>query len=1157
ITEKKDALAFEKQRPEIKKETERRQATVMFAEISGYNEMLERMDAEEAASIMNNCFEMFGSIVEKYGGKIDKIMANNVTILFGVPTAIEDAPKEAINTAIEMRNQLYQFNQDKNLSIPLDIHLGINTGTVIAGAMGTDEKSDYTVIGDTVTLASQLKDLSTKGQIYVGPSTYRYTRNEFDYKPLKPITIEGKIKPIHIYELLSTKVKIYQPEFGLERKIYSEMVDRDEELDKLKLHVLKVINGEGSIVSVIGEAGIGKSRLIVELRKIDDLNKVTLLEGRALSIGTNLSYHPIIDILKGWANIKEEDSETASLTKLEHAIANIHPEEAGEIFPFVATLMGMKLSGKHAERIKGIEGEAMEKLILKNMRELMIKAAYLHPMVCIIHDIHWADMSSIELLESLYRLAEKHAILFINVMRPNYPETGERILETIRERYSTIHSEIYLEPLDEKQCEILIQNLIKASEIPTEIRTTIANRAEGNPFFIEEVVRSFIDAGAIEIQDGKFKVTEKIDSVVIPETIQDVLMARIDRLDESTKSLLKQASVIGRYFFYKILAEIARTIKDIDDRLDYLKGIELISERMRLEEIEYLFKHAFAQEVTYESILLKKRKELHLQVADAIEKIFSERLHEFYGMLALHYSKGENLEKAEEYLIKAGEEALKAAASNEALTYYQEALKLYLKKYGDSADPEKIASLEKNIALAFYNRGQYVDAIEHFDKVLELWGEKLTKHGIKVLLNLVVNLFSIIKNLYLPTKKSKKIPEPRINDIVDITHKRGTALATVDNYRMFVDSVGLLRKLNKIELSEVSKGASMYIQGSTLFSASGISFKISKMLLNYPKDYISSGGLKSVIDYKFGQLMHGLLSGNWTKELDYDEDLVDNCVKMGEQWTALVYLVWSGILQVEKGNFKGAQLCVDKLYGIGEVYDLDYARARKCIVSTRQLLKFRRLSEALQEVEAGISLSSSVGQNLTLLNFTGIKANIQILLRDITGAQESLLKAKEFVSQETRIIPWYISSYHLSQFLFEICNIEENTKAIDKTEIKQLRKKAYHIGKAAVKTAMKYAPNRTETFRLMGLYYWLIGKQKKALAWWEKSIKVGEHLGARPELARTYMEVGKRLLEKKSKFQQLNDIQAEEYLEKARILFQEMELEWDLEELCKIKSQEE
>jgi predicted ATPase len=365
--------------------------------------------------------------------------------------------------------------------------------------------------------------------------------------------------------------------------------------------------------------------------------------------------------------------------------------------------MGMKLSGRYAKRVKGIEGEALEKLILKNIRDFLIKATELNPLVIVAEDLHWADMSSIELMESLSTLAETHRILFVNVFRPGHKETGDRIAESVKERLSAHYVEIVLQTLDERMSETLINNMLNIKGLQQTVTNQIIERAGGNPFFIEEVVRSFVDEGAVVAKNGAFEVTEKIHEMVIPNTINDVLMARIDRLEGETRNLVKVASVIGRSFFHRILSEVARAVEDINTRLSYLKEIQLIRERRRMEELEYLFKHALAQEAAYGSILVQQRKKIHLKVAKSIEKIFKKRQNEFYGIIAFHYCIGEDEEKAEEYLVKAGEEALKSSASSEALHYYTEALKLYLKKYGDDADPGKVSMIESNIAIALFN----------------------------------------------------------------------------------------------------------------------------------------------------------------------------------------------------------------------------------------------------------------------------------------------------------------------------------------------------------------------------------------------------------------------------------------------------------------------
>jgi len=1146
--EQKDKIS---EKRETYKESERRQATVVFIKVAGYEELQEKYDPEEAASTMTSCFDMFGSIIEKYGGRKHRIMGNRFSALFGIPVAIENAPIEAANAAIEMRNELYKMNKKTKMKPPLDIHIGIDSGVVIAGPVSPDGK-EYSVIGDSVNSASQIMDLAEKGKIYVGPITHRYTRGGFDFQQLKPVKLTGKKESITLYELFSKKERVYREEFVPDRMIHSEMVGRNKELDKLEYHVLKVINNEGSIVNVIGEAGIGKSRLVGELLGKEAINKLTCLRGRALSFGKNLSYYPIIDILKSWGDIKEEDSESESAAKIEEVIRRINPEGVDEVFPFIATLMGMKLTGRHADRVKGVEGDAMEKLILKNVRELIVRGAKLRPLLFILEDLHWADMSSIELLESIYRLAENNPILFINIFRPNYKETSERILESIKDRCPRYHSEIYLEPLDEKHCDLLIRNLLKATGIPMDIRMSIANRAEGNPFFIEEVLRSFIDEGIVELRGGEFKVTEKIESVIIPETIKDVIMSRIDRLDEGTKSLLKEASVIGRFFFYKILVNVTKVTEDIDERLKFLQRIQLIQKRTRLEEVEYLFKHALAHETTYESILLKKRKELHIKVAKAIESVFSDRLYEFYGMLAFHYSRGDEMEKAEEYLLKAGEEALKAAASYEALNYFKEGMKLYLRKFGDEADPEKIASLHKKIAIALYFKGNLAESIEHFDKALEHWEGKRPRGKIKARVKLMIDLLLVMKEIYFPSKKKKRIPGQRDIDIIESSYRKQTALVPIDTHRMFFEALGLFRRLTKFDLTKVKHGMAAASGFSALFSYSGVSLKIGKKVLDYTKDYLPKSEIKAVFAYSYWKLVCDYLSGNWSKLGEFDEGLIDSMVVKGEAWNATGYITILGFVKIELGDFDAAHKCCDKLREIAEVYEDDYAKVRNYYVYTRLLLRKGKLEEVLREANDGVPFIAKVGQPLAVIFLLGMRANAQILLKDVNGAEDSLKQAEELVSQEKRISPLMISSYLTSQFRLNLFNLEKAIDSGDKLKIKQFQKKTLHFGKAAWKNSKKYLAEKTKVLRLMGVYLWLRGKRKRAFAWWERSIEAGESLKARPELARTYFELGKRLSDEKSRISQINGIGAEDFFQKAQRIFIELDMRRDLAELERI-----
>jgi class 3 adenylate cyclase/tetratricopeptide (TPR) repeat protein len=742
-------------------EGERRQVTIMFCDMKGFTPLTHKLGPEETFVLMERVLEIMILRIHQYEGTVNEIRGDGILALFGALDALEDAPQRAIRASVAIHKGIADFNEKMKTESripPILLRIGINTGPVVIGTVGVDLRVQFTLVGDTINMASRMEALAEPGTTYVTEETYRLTRDLFHFQRLGKKMVKGEEEPISVYKVLAGKDDVYRPRLGAERRIYSRMVGRDSELKRLELQVTKAINGQGSVVNIIGEAGIGKSRLVAELKRREVMKKVSLLEGRAISIGKNLSFHPIIDLSKKWVGIRGDDDEVKAFGKLDDAIKRVFPEEYGEVLPFVAILMGMKLSGRHAQRTKGIEGEALKRLILKSVRDLLVKAAELTPLVIVIEDLHWADTSSVELMESLSRLAETRKILFINLFRPGYRETGDRLAEFLKDRQVNYYFEIVLDPLPERMSEALIGCMLNISKLQHAFVTSIVERTGGNPFFIEEVVRSLIDEQALLPKAGTFQLTDKAATISIPKTIDDLLMARIDRLHEQTRELVKEASVIGRSFFYRILAEVASKIEDLDARLNYLQEIQLLRERLRIGEVEYVFNHALVQEVAYESILPLKRKELHLRVARSIEKVFKERLHECYGMLAYHYSRAESLEKAEECLIKAGEESLKSSASNEALHYYQEALSIYRRLRGDRADPEKVAMLEKNIGLALFNRGHYAEAVDHFDKALNYYWGELPKNALSRACRFLASVTTFILALYFPSFWFKRFP---------------------------------------------------------------------------------------------------------------------------------------------------------------------------------------------------------------------------------------------------------------------------------------------------------------------------------------------------------------------------------------------------------------
>ena len=1131
-------------------EGERKQVTVMFCDMEGFTPLVEKLGSEQAYTVMDQVYEILIHKVHDFEGTVNEMTGDGVMALFGAPIALEDAPQRALWSALAIHKEIAEFNGQKKEMDPIRMRIGVHTGPVVVGTLGNDLRVEFKAVGDTVNLASRMEKLADPAATNVSAETFKLTEGLFRFEFLGEKGVKGKKEEIPVYKLLSAKEDIHRPRLGLERSIYSEMVGRDTELDRLEFQVMKAVNGEGSIANIIGEAGIGKSRLIAELKNRDVMKRVSLFEGRAISTGMNLSFHPIIDLLKHWAKIGEDDTGAAALNKLEDAVRRVAPEEMQEVLPFVATLMGMKLSGRYAERVKGIEGEALEKLILKNMRDLLTKATELGPLVIVTEDLHWADTTSIELMESLFRLVETQRIVFVNVFRPGYKETSDRIIETLKVKYAPYYIEIDLQPLNDQMSETLINSILSIKGLQHAVIDQIIERADGNPFFIEEVVRSFIDQGAIIARDGAFEVTEKIDKMVIPYTINDVLMARIDRLEEKTRDLVKVASVIGRSFFYRILKEMTKTIEDVEDRLSYLQEIQLFRERKRMEEIEYLFKHALAQEAAYESILQQMRKELHLKVAESIEKVFKERLHEFYGMLAYHYSKGEDLDKTEEYMIKAGEEAMSSSASHEALRYYQEALRLYLNKYGETADPEKLAMLEKNIALALYNKGEMAESLVYFDRVLKRWGIKPPQNKIPILIKLLFDLLVILCHLYLPIKGSRKVPTQRDKDIFVLSYKKDVALLVLNTLRLLAETIASAKRILRFDFKKIENWSWTLICISGAFSIMGF-FRLSNKVLEYGEGFTDKNNPLELFPLVQFRLLHNFYLGKWDNIYDPDELLLEENLKTGQFFNVVMYYSILGLIKGMQGKFNRASQCIGKLSEIADNYDHKIARQSQLLLEISLFASRRKIHDAQKAMETWESLFK-VGPDMNTILFLGYKAALQIQLHDFDGAEKTLNQTKKLFRKQTIVNPSFATGYLVSRFFLDLRLLEESIFKNNRADIKRYGQHTSKSIKKSWQNAKKYAIWRFDTLNMTARYYWLIGKKRKAVKLWKKTVVEGESLGQRPDLARTYMEIGKRFLEEKSKYKELNGISAKEYLEKARAMFQEMDLQWDLDELDKI-----
>ena len=645
---------------------ERKIVTILFSDVSGFTALAEKKDPEEVRTLMNACFEWLVPIVKKYGGTIDKFIGDEIMALFGAPTAHEDDPERALRAALEMMDAIRAFNRTHGTE--LDLHIGINSGPVIAGRIGAENRRDYSVMGDAVNLAARLEDASSNGEIFVGPGTYQQTAHAFEFEKIPPLNLKGKDRPVQAHRLIRAKT-VAKSRRGIEG-LRTQLVGRDSELRRIEAALAELGRGRGGICAVLGEAGIGKSRLITEART--SAKHFQWAEGRALSYTAGMSYWLARAVLANMLGIESDAAPEKSAAQLKRVLSQ--GSESTDVYVYLARLFELPLDESMQERVKFLSTEALQARILQAVQDSIRVRAKERALILIWEDMHWADPSSVEVFENLLPLSKDVPLLLICIARSDdNPATD--LLERIENDYEKRFERIELTPLNEEQSRALFEQLLKIDN--PRMRDMILDRADGNPFFLEELIRSLIDAGALTTDGNSLVATREIKEVDVPETLQSTLMTRIDRLQPGIKGTLQRASVIGRIFEEHVLGRLHR---DEPTRLDNLLGELQRREFIRLREDtppddrEYLFKHAITHDVVYNSMLLARRKELHKLVAEALEQLFPDRLEDLSATLGYHFERADAPARAIYYLEKSGDRARATFANAEAIAFYRSAI---------------------------------------------------------------------------------------------------------------------------------------------------------------------------------------------------------------------------------------------------------------------------------------------------------------------------------------------------------------------------------------------------------------------------------------------------------------------------------------------------
>jgi len=1077
----------------------------MFADISGFTSLAETMDPEQVRDLVNACFEKLVPAVTQHGGMVDKFIGDEIMALFGAPMAHENDAERALRAALKMQEAITVFNASRRTN--LAAHFGINTGLVITGAIGARGRQDYTVMGDAVNLAAHLKKASQRGEILVGPETYRRTSQLFDFQSLGPLRLKGKSEPVLVYRLLGVRSQP-RPLGGLEvRGISSPLVGRDEEISTLRRCIGQLVSGRGGLVSIVGEAGLGKSRLVAEVRRQVSLRELKWLEGRALSFSQTISYWPFLEIIQGDAGITLEDQEKDRWDKLERRVYGLFFDETPEVLPYLATLLGLDVPGELAERVKYLDGETMRSQIFRTARRFFARLAQERPLVLVFEDMHWADHSSVFLLEHLLPLVRGGPLLLCLTGRPDAGTQMARLLEIIPRDYADSYTGINLSPLSPAASTQLLHNLLKMEDLSPRLQERILQKAEGNPFFVEELIRELIDLGAL-VRDkatGRWQVTAQVERVTIPNTLQGVVMARIDRLEEEVKQVLKLAAVIGRIFFYRVLQGVAEAERELDRHLGELQSLELIREKSRVPELEYIFKHAVVQEATYESILLQRRRELHRRVGECVEALFLDRLEEFYGLLAYHYTRAEEWERAQDYLFKAGDQAGKVAADAEALEHYRQALAAYTRAFGDKWDPLQRAVLERKMGEALFRRGEHSQARDYLQRALISLGSPYPASRPGVQWAIGRQLIRQAIHRLLPGFFWK----PKTARIDRTAAERCRIYSVMAWMDYFMDPQRLvLDCLLELNLAEENNLEVEVVLASMGVGLAGDAIPAPRLARFYHSRAVAlAEQIKQPL--AVGQAYFGLALHEHHALGEGEEAREHYRRSAAAYWEAGHLRRWAGVNMAAsllwlRENF------ADNLHLGREVTRVsqdaaDYqARGWGLFMMGTVLDQTGELSEAVSHLEKAIELAKRVPDHQVTVFASGILA--RCYLRQGKAAQalaileESCQRIHQHHLRGFPCVPVWLSLAQVS--LWRVEQAEEPTRAEALRKAKRACQRAFKQGKFD-------RVSRVASWRMQGTYEWLRGKPRAARQWWQKSRELAEALKAHYELGLTYLEMAR------------------------------------------------
>ena len=693
-------------------EGERKIVTVMFCDLVGYTGISEQIGPEEAYSLMDGIYEILIQKVHDYEGTVNEMTGDGIMALFGAPIALEDAPQRAIRSAYSIHREMAAFSDriKKQQEAPqsLKMRIGIHTGPVVVGTLGNDLRMDFKAVGDTVNLASRIEGIAEPGATYVTETTFKLAKGLFRFEALGAKAVKGKEAAVHAYRVIAPSGRRTRFDVAAERGL-TQFIGRERLIEMLLDGFKRCKEGRGQAFSITADAGVGKSRLLYEFRKAVSNENLTFLEGKCLSYSGGVAYHLIIDILKANFNIQEKDGDSQITAKVKSGLNLLGLTEAS-VLPYFLELLSVKDSG--IAKIS-VSAEGKKDRIIEAIKAITLKGAEVRPLIMTFEDLQWIDKSSEEFLNSLLPSISGSRIFLIFTYRPEYKPTWKGI---------SYYSQAAINRFSNRESLALAADLLSTNEIDDDLQDLILEKTDGVPLFIEEFIKSLKDLKMIERRSGTYYLAQENLKLSIPDTIQDVIMARVDSLPEDAKKVLQIASVIEREFSYELVKRVIRPLveNELLSHLSSLMNSELVYARGEYPPSSYIFKNALTREAVYDSILTRNKRNIHEEVGQSMEALYEDSLHEHYGALAKHFFIAGSYQKASEYSLMAYNRALKTASVSVAIEHSKRRLMSLENLPADGTVQAQRIDARTQLAVNLFMMFNYSEAKKVIDPILKL-----------------------------------------------------------------------------------------------------------------------------------------------------------------------------------------------------------------------------------------------------------------------------------------------------------------------------------------------------------------------------------------------------------------------------------------------------